>query len=791
MIPATIRALMLSLTAASALAAYPTAPEITDRFAPESIAIRLTDAFVAPKSSTGMGATTAQVARLNFLRAEPVADLAASRLFVNDMNGTLSFIDRATGVFSTYLDFDTIFSGDSSGDFDADPGYAAGLVTMQFDPAYAKNGKFYTVHTELGLGSVTDYRQAVLSEWQDTDIRDTIFTGTRAELLRVEYVNRIHPLGDLSFNPAAADPAHPDWRNLYIASGDGGSGEGSGAARNNPQQLDSLVGKILRIHPTESGTSGEFKIPVDNPFVATTGANPAIFALGLRNPHRLSWDLDEAGTARGFIADIGLHAYEEVNLLASGAHYGYSLIEGNQVLGTDNRVSSQPLPAVIPLLGAGGTTLGTSAPSYPVAIYSHHDGDAISGGFVYRGRAIPALQGKFVFGDITTARLFYTDLAEMLAADDGDPTTVATIRELDVYYNDPTTSAGVESRRVFDIVRDRWDLRNETATGSVAFTGNADGDRLPGNATATNKVDPYGMSYGGGRADIRLALIDDELYLLSKSDGMVRMISAADLVLDVAAGSQTQAAIGYPTIDWGLSLTKTGRGRLVLDAVNGFTGPIAVSNGTLAVEEGATFAPTSLAIDATAALELPTAVRTGLAVTSLDLDTTGRLDLGGGFLTIEAGGISAAAIRGRLLAGRAGGSWDGTAGITSSAAGGSRDVGYVVATDGAITLSYAAAGDIDLDGVVNVFDLVGVNAAGAYGTGRTATWQAGDFNYDEVTNVFDFIRVNAAGAYGRGNYFFPTASTRTVFAVPEPNTCRLLVIGGIGLATARWLRGGL
>lgn len=785
---------MLILTAAPALAGYPTAPEITDRYAPGSIAVRLSDAFVAPKSSTGAGATSAQVARLNFLRAEPVAGLAANRLFINDMNGRLSIIDRATGGFSTYLDFDAIFNGVGSGDFDADPGYAAGLVTMQFDPAYVTNGKFYTVHTELGPGSATDYRQAVLYEWHDSDIADTVFTGTRSELLRVNYVSRVHPLGDLSFNPAATDPSHPDWRNMYIASGDGGSGESGGGARNNPQRLDSLVGKILRIRPSETGTGDGYAIPADNPFAATTGAHPAVFATGLRNPHRLSWDIDESGTVRGLIADIGLHAYEEVNLLTAGANYGYSRIEGDQVLGTDNRVSADPLPTTLPLLGAGGTTLGRSEPTYPVAFYSHLDGDAIAGGFVYRGQAIPALQGKFVFGDITNARLFYADLAEMVAADDGNPATTARIHELGVYYDDPTTPFGVESRRLFDIVRDRWDLRNETETGSVIFTGIADGDRLPGSASTTNGADPYGVAYGGGRADIRLALIDDELYLLSKSDGMVRAIAAADLVLDVSVGSRTQTQAGYPIIDWGLSLTKTGAGTLVLDTVNGFAGPVTVAGGTLAVARSGALAPTSLAIEPAATLALPAAERSGLAVTSLDLVAGGRLDLGGGFVTIAAGGISAEQLRSGLFAGRAGGSWTGT-GIGSTAAGGSRDVGYRIAADGAATVSFAAAGDVDLDGVVNVFDLVGVNAAGSYGNGRPATWQTGDFNYDGTTNVFDLVRVNTAGAYGQGNYLPPAFPTPTLAPVPEPATalpilCAWLILMVRDAATAIYCRRG-
>jgi autotransporter-associated beta strand protein len=509
-------------------AAYPSAPQITDRYAVGAISVRLTDTFVAPKSATGVGATTGQVARLNFLRSEPVETLASQRCFANDMNGVLSIVDRATGRFSPYLNFDAIFNGVGTGDFDADPGYAAGLVTMQFDPAYGSNGKFYTVHTELGPGSSTDYRQAVLREWRDTNIADAVFSGSHAELLRVQYVSRIHPLGDIGFNPVATDSTHPDWRNMYISSGDGGAGESSGTSRAMPQRLDAMAGKVLRIRTDEQTITGAYVTPADNPFATgPAGANAAVFALGLRNPHRLSWDIDDQGTSRGFLADIGLHSYEEVNLLAAGANYGYSRIEGDQVLGTTNRVTDASLPATLPLL-VGSGTLGTGlAVTYPVAMYSHHDGDAISGGFIYRGQAIPSLRGKYVFGDIANGRLFYSDLEQLLAANDGNPSTTAPIHELNVFYDDPATLDGVQSRRVFDLVRDRWDLRNEDAWGSTSFGGVADGDRLPGSASSTSLNDPYGVAYGGGRADIRLGEIDGELYLISKSDGMVRQIQNA------------------------------------------------------------------------------------------------------------------------------------------------------------------------------------------------------------------------------------------------------------------------
>lgn len=510
------------------IAAYPTAPQITDRYAVGAISVRLADTFVVPKSATGVGATTGQVARLNFLRSEPVETLASQRCFANDMNGVLSIVERATGRFAPYLNFDAIFNGVGEGDFDADPGYAAGLVTMQFDPAYGTNGKFYTVHTELGPGSSTDYRQAVLTEWRDTNIADAVFSGSHAELLRVQYVSRVHPLGDIGFNPAATDSTHPDWRNMYITSGDGGSGESSGTSRAMPQRLDAMTGKVLRIRTDEQAITGSYVTPVDNPFATgPAGANAAIYALGLRNPHRLSWDLDDQGTTRGFLADIGLHSYEEINLLAAGANYGYSRIEGNQVLGTTNGVTDATLPTTLPLLVGSGTFETGLAVTYPVAMYSHRDGDAISGGFVYRGQAIPALRGKYVFGDIANGRLFYADFQQLIAADDGNPSTTAPIHELNVFYDDPATREGVQSRRVFDLVRDRWDLRNEAAWGSTSFGGVADGDPLPGGAGSTSLNDPYGVAYGGGRADIRLGEIDGELYLISKSDGMVRQIHNA------------------------------------------------------------------------------------------------------------------------------------------------------------------------------------------------------------------------------------------------------------------------
>jgi len=159
--------------------------------------------------------------------------------------------------------------------FAYETGYANGLVSVQFDPDYRRNGRFYTVHIEdpsvdaplvpdpantPGL-NVRGYeptkaisppgeilRDGVLIEWTDTNIGNTTFEGSARELMRVQLNTRIHPLGDLVFNPAAR-AGDPDWRVLYVGCGDGGSGESRQAIRTNPQRLDTMVGKIHRIIP--------------------------------------------------------------------------------------------------------------------------------------------------------------------------------------------------------------------------------------------------------------------------------------------------------------------------------------------------------------------------------------------------------------------------------------------------------------------------------------------------------------------------------------------------------------
>jgi mono/diheme cytochrome c family protein len=519
----------LRALAANPNVAIASAPATPDPATPRK-KLELADYFQMPMTGDPAGdLTRGLLARVNFLREEP----GGRRFFVNDLNGPLYILDKQSKQLTTYLDFNGLAG--RPGLFQKltfERNFATGLITFIFDPDYARNGVFYTIHMEdptteapaepkagvvPGLdvsayrttpASVTPIepsaritREAVMIEWTDRNIANATFEGTARELLRMQLASPIHPLGEFTFNPAAR-PGDPEWRVMYIGSGDSGSGEQRDIRRFNPQRLDTWSGKILRIipdlreHTTTSTVSenGRYRVPNDNPFVAVEGARKEIWALGLRNPHRLIWDVDPAQPRlpRLIAFNIGLTAWETVVIVKKGANYGYSLREGPQAR-TAEGMAPVPADDTIPVQITDTVTRGTMKPTYPVIAYPHASGggDAIAGGFVYRGARIPALKGKLLFGDITTGRIWYAEMADVLKADDGDAATLAPIHELD---------AGL--RR---IVEDTFHTRGGR------------GETLPGAA---------GVS-GRGRVDVRFA--EDsagELYLLTKSDGMIRQVMA-------------------------------------------------------------------------------------------------------------------------------------------------------------------------------------------------------------------------------------------------------------------------
>ena len=272
-----------------------------------------------------------------------------------------------------------------------------GLLGLAFHPDYRSNGLIYTYTSEPVAGPA-DFStlepgedanaESVIREWavpNPRSSRSVVDPGSSRVLLTIDEPQFNHNAGALNFGPDGY---------LYIAVGDGGSADDQGtghAVGGNGQDLSpgNVLGKILRIDPTGAGSAnGNYGIPGDNPFVET-GAAEEIFAYGFRNPFRFSFD---RRSGRLWAADVGQNDIEEVDIVRAGGNYGWPVKEGSFLFdmnGDDPGFTTDYSP---------GIPRGLID---PVAEYDHDEGVSITGGFVYRGRALPDLRGSYIFGDFT------------------------------------------------------------------------------------------------------------------------------------------------------------------------------------------------------------------------------------------------------------------------------------------------------------------------------------------------------------------------------------------------------
>jgi hypothetical protein len=400
---------------------------------PDTRGLRPPDQDVMPAGS----------ARVSFVR-----DLPDGRRFANDSRGFLYLLDKNNQP-AVYANVAAVFPLANYNRLES------GFIGFDFHPEFTRNGLFYTVHSERAMGNpavlnfippgftradVTYHN--VITEWRANIPSANTFEGSRRELLRVGHIvaNLTHPFGNVEFNPTAK-PGTPDYGLLYTSGSDLGFSNGGGPHQSNPsqtQRLDTVVGAILRFDPRSPSVSGgmkglgDYTIPPSNRFAADGDPKTLgeIYAYGFRNAHRLTWDLTD-GTM--YASDIGMNHIEEVNIVRNGENYGWMKREGyfeNAVTRSGGALNQlYPLP---PDILSGKTKDGFT---YPVAVYDHRDGQAVTGGFAYHGR-IPALRGKFVYGDIQRGRVFAADLAAMKKADDGIPQTVAPVEEVQLYVRD-------------------------------------------------------------------------------------------------------------------------------------------------------------------------------------------------------------------------------------------------------------------------------------------------------------------------------------------------------------------
>ena len=258
-------------------------------------------------------------------------------------------------------------------------GNEQGLLGMAFHPDYTSNGLFYVNITVTGgsFGSGrTEIREYAVSS-TDPNAADAASGRT---ILSYDQPYGNHNGGWIDFGPDGF---------LYIASGDGGSGNDPG---NRAQTLDTLLGKILRID-VDASDAGLYGIPPDNPFVDVPGARPEIWVYGLRNPWRCGFD---RGTGDLYIGDVGQGQIEEVDYQAAespgGENYGWRVMEGTRCADSSQTEGNPPCsdPSLVP----------------PIYEYSHPTGFAVVGGYVYRGQAIGGLQGTYFVADYQTTRIW-------------------------------------------------------------------------------------------------------------------------------------------------------------------------------------------------------------------------------------------------------------------------------------------------------------------------------------------------------------------------------------------------
>ncbi len=250
-------------------------------------------------------------------------------------------------------------------------GNEEGLLGMAFHPEYKKTGKFYVYYT-----SSKEPHTSILSEFQvDAANPNKAVVDSERIIWKLAQPFANHNGGTITFGPDGY---------LYMALGDGGSGNDP---FDNGQNLSTLLGTIVRIDINNKSEDKQYAIPPDNPFVKSPWAKPEIYAYGFRNLWRFSFDRK---TGDLWAADVGQNQWEEINIVQPGHNYGWNRREGTNGFG--NRGQGTALNAVDPIWE-----------------YDHQVGKSITGGEVYRGTAIPELQGKYLYADFVTGKIWALD----------------------------------------------------------------------------------------------------------------------------------------------------------------------------------------------------------------------------------------------------------------------------------------------------------------------------------------------------------------------------------------------
>ena len=327
--------LSVSLTACGSSSNSQTATPVAQSANP-AIVVSLVEAFPALEFRNSV-----------FLTAVP----DTNRLAVIEQAGQVKVFENTDAVTETVtvLDIsDQILSGGEQG-----------LLGMAFDPDFTQNGFAYFNY------SMSNPRRNVISRMQWDTLTDRILPETEKIILEIEQPYANHNGGMIAFGPDGY---------LYIGVGDGGSG---GDPQGHGQNRTTLLGNLLRLDVHPDDVDAPYIIPASNPFVNDSCCLPEIYAYGLRNPYRFSFD---RATGALWVPDVGQNAIEEINIVEAGGNYGWNAFEGTRQFSEEQTASAQ-----------------NHQP--PVYEYDHSLGASITGGYVYRGASVPALEGMYLYAD--------------------------------------------------------------------------------------------------------------------------------------------------------------------------------------------------------------------------------------------------------------------------------------------------------------------------------------------------------------------------------------------------------
>ncbi len=304
------------------------------------------------------------------------------RVFIAEQVGRIRIVDDGELVDEPFIDIAERVVG----------GGERGLLGLAFPPDYATSGMFYVNYTGAqGASRVSRFRVSADPDRADPESEQVLLT--------VEQPFSNHNGGQIAFGPDGM---------LYVAMGDGGSG---GDPLGSGQDANSLLGALLRL---DVSGDGGYRIPPDNPYVGTPNRRGELWAIGLRNPWRFSFDFP---SGQIFIGDVGQNRFEEINAApasAAGNNYGWNEMEGMECFQSG---------------------CSTSAFTLPVYVYGRGDGCSVTGGVVYRGSDVPALQGAYLFADYCQGWI------RSFALVDGRPTD---LQQLNVSASSPS-AFGVDS----------------------------------------------------------------------------------------------------------------------------------------------------------------------------------------------------------------------------------------------------------------------------------------------------------------------------------------------------------